>query len=254
MQASFEPEDIDVFPAPWPHVLVEPTSRAAGRPSRRWAWIVTLAMLAALAGLGVRGIHAPVAYAAGTTWYLHNSGTTDSPCCIDNSVPTSCTNCETFSDWTIVGRTLTWPSSFAVGAQTVAAGTYTFTYWTGTTTGNNSAAVTLTFGYSADSACSSINTIASWSFTFNDGANGLTTSTTTASSTSIPANSYICWQGNSTAVQHNGEDWYCDSSFYTCNINTPTITVPEVGLVLVALAGVAPLLGRRRARQAVAPR
>jgi hypothetical protein len=225
---------------------IQSTPRVPRRPSRRLAWIVAVAMVAALGGLGVNALHAPVAYAAGTTFYLHNSGITDSPCCIDQVAPTN--SGSSFSDWTIVGRTLTWPSSTTVSAQTVAAGTYTFTYWTGTTTGNNSATVTMTFGYSADSACSSITTIASWSFQFHDSAVGLTTSTTTASSTAIPGGSYLCWQGNSTAVQHNGEDWDCDATTTACNLNTPTITIPELGLALLGLALVAPIAARRRPR------
>src|SRR5437868_4174569 len=54
---------------------IEPSAPPAPqRPARRLAWIVSAAMLIALAGIGVNALHAPVVEAAGTSFYLHNGG------------------------------------------------------------------------------------------------------------------------------------------------------------------------------------
>src|SRR5439155_26157220 len=55
-------------PAP-AHVEVAPP--LPRRPSRRIAWIVTIAIVCALGGLGINAVHAPPAYAA-SSFYLHN--------------------------------------------------------------------------------------------------------------------------------------------------------------------------------------
>jgi len=118
-----------------------------------------------------------------------------------------------------------------------------FTY---STSGSKTNTTTMTFGYSSSSECASITTIASWSATISAGVTNATTSTTTGSSTSIPANSYLCWQLKVTAVGGSNLNFLYDSTTNNSNINTPTITVPEFGLALLGLALVAPLVARRR--------
>src|SRR5438477_7233590 len=150
-------------------------------------------------------------------------------------------------DFHTVGSIAVWETGYTVGAQTIAAGTYTFTYWTSAATGNNSATVTLFFGYSSTPTCSTIVSLVLWGPTLNDGASGATTSTTTASSDTIPANSYICWLIKVTAISgSNSFSLEYDTSTFTTNLNTPTISAPEAGLALLGLALVVPLVARPR--------
>jgi hypothetical protein len=165
---------------------------------------------------------------------------------MDTSAPTGTTTAQV--DLTI-NQSYTWASSFTVGAQTVAAGTYTFTY---STVGSKATTDTVTFGYSADSGCGTITAITSWSATIATSQTNGTVSNSTGSSTSIPANSYLCWQMTVTAVGGGAtiEQMRYDTTTYLTNINTPTITVPEAGLALLGLALCAPLAARwRRKRQ-----
>ena len=108
----------------------------------------------------------------------------------------------------------------------------------------------MTFGYSTSTApCAVITTIASWSATLVKGGNPGTTSTTTASSTSLPNNAYLCFDVVVTAVSSKLLWLVYDGSSYPTNLNTPTISVPEPGLALMGLALLAPLVGRRRKRE-----
>src|SRR5205085_5388252 len=52
---------------------IEAAQRPLRRPSRRIAWIVSIAVVCALTGLGIDAVHAPPAYAA-TSFYMHNGG------------------------------------------------------------------------------------------------------------------------------------------------------------------------------------
>jgi hypothetical protein len=142
-----------------------------------------------------------------------------------------------------------WETGYTVSAQTVAAGTYTYTYSTNAPSGPQAVTATLTFGYSSSSVCNNITAIASWSATLAVGVTNATVSTTTGSSSSIPANSYLCWKVLVTAVGNKLLGLFYDSTTYTTNINTPTISVPEAGLALLGLALVAPIAVRRRRRE-----
>jgi hypothetical protein len=148
----------------------------------------------------------------------------------------------TLNDWA------TWETGYTVAAQTIAAGTYTFTYSTNNPTGTNNVTATMTFGYSSSSVCGTITTIASWSATLLDGVSNSTTSTTTASSSTIPANSYLCWKVTVTAVGNKTLGLDYDSTSFQTNISTPDISVPEIGLALLGLALVAPVAARWRRR------
>jgi hypothetical protein len=139
-----------------------------------------------------------------------------------------------------------WETGSTVSAQTVAAGTYTYTYSTNAPSGPQAVTATLTFGYSSSSVCNNITAIASWSATLAVGVTNATVSTTTGSSTNIPANSYLCWKILVTAVGNKLLGLFYDSTTYTTNINTPTISVPEPGILLLGLALSAPFAVRRR--------
>src|SRR5205085_4804397 len=78
-------------------------------------------------------------------------------------------------DFHTVGSQQVWETGYTVGGQTIAAGTYTFTYWTSSATGSNSATVTLFFGYSTTPTCDSIVSLVLWGPTISDGASGATT-------------------------------------------------------------------------------
>jgi len=141
-----------------------------------------------------------------------------------------------------------WETGYTVATQTVAAGTYTFTYWTTACSGTCTVTATLTFGYSTTATCNSITALASWSASIVKGTSGGTTSTTTGSSATIPANSYLCWQIAVTATSGGGYSLEYDTSAFPTRIDTPTITAPEFGLALLGLALVVPLAARRRLR------
>ena len=232
---------------------VEPTQPAAPpRRARRLAWIVIASMLLALGGLGIQAAYAPIAEAAGSTWYLHGAGGPFMPTNIDNSTPTNA-GCCFGNGFGSVGTTYVWPSSFTVSAQTLpasAAGSYTFDYWLNACVGSCTTTISMTFGYSADAACSSITTIVNWSDTFTPANAAIVHATSTNPSAvalvSIPANSYMCWQMVATAKGSKTMDLYYDSSQTPTFVNTPTITVPELGLALLGLALVVPLVARRR--------
>jgi hypothetical protein len=165
---------------------------------------------------------------------------------LDNTSPTGNQRSYTLNN----GSQEAWETGFTVGSQTVAAGTYTFTYWTGSCSGTCTVTATLTFGYSSSSECASITTLASWSASIVKGSSGATTNTTTSSSAAIPANSYICWSIAVTATSGGGYVLEYDTSTITTNINTPTISVPEAGLALLGLALMAPIAARRRKNNA----
>ena len=142
----------------------------------------------------------------------------------------------------------TWATQSTVSTQTIGAGTYTFQYWTNSPNGQQNVTATLTFGYSPDAGCSALTAITSWSATLIKAAAGATVTNTTSSSTTIPDNSYLCWKVTITAAGTNELWLQYDATTKSTNLNTPTITVPELGLALLGLALVAPLVGRRRLR------
>jgi hypothetical protein len=151
-----------------------------------------------------------------------------------------------------LNQTCGWRSDFSLPAQTIPAGTYTLTYWTSNPVGSAGVTATILVGYSTSAApCASVTTIASWSASLVKGANGATTSTTTASPTVLPANAYLCLEVSPTAVSSKRLDLLYDNTFDQTNLSTPTLTVPDRALLLLSLALVAPLAGRRRRRDLV---
>jgi hypothetical protein len=185
-------------------------------------------------------------FSASREWAAAIIGLSPAGNTLDNTSPSGSTQAMVLHT---VGSLGVWETGYTVGSQTVAAGTYTFTYWTSSAMGSNSSTVTLTFGYSSTATCNSITALASWSATIADGAVGATTSTAGSSGT-IPANSYICWQIVVTAIGgSNAFSLEYDTTTFTTNINTPTITVPEYGLALIGLAMAAPFIARRRQRE-----
>ncbi|TMD38755.1 MAG: glycosyltransferase family 2 protein [Chloroflexi bacterium] len=164
---------------------------------------------------------------------------------MDTTAPTSAGADVCFMDLHV---NCTWATQSTVSTQTIGAGTYTFQYWTNSPNGQQNVTATLTFGYSPDVGCSALTAITSWSATLIKAAAGATVTNTTSSSTTIPDNSYLCWKVTITAAGTNELWLQYDATTKSTNLNTPTITVPELGLALLGLALVAPLVGRRRLR------
>src|SRR6202022_333174 len=104
--------------------------------------------VAAFGGMAVLASHAPVVHAAGNPLYLHGSGTAPgcTPSTMDQTVGSRATPCRLAGGVGVC--------SFSnVPAQTVAAGTWSFTmYWAGGGAGSSST-VTVTAGVAAGASC-----------------------------------------------------------------------------------------------------
>jgi hypothetical protein len=191
-----------------------------------------------LAVLGVGSLRAQPAYAA-TAFYLHAAGSMDQAIPGDSTLQTL--------DLTSIGASATWGTATAYPAQTVAAGTYTFTYWATGGLGA-SATVAMTFGYSAVSTCSAVTPIGSAAANTLTAGNGNSSAFVVTVPVVLPADSYLCFTITVGLVANGGLTLEYDTAAEPTNLSTPSITVPWRGWPVLLLAAVAvPLAIRRRA-------
>jgi glycosyltransferase involved in cell wall biosynthesis len=124
------------------------TARPPSRPARRIAWIAIGALLLALLGIGFGALHAPVAHAAGTTFYMHDPAVA----LMDGTVPAA--GASKTVPMSAANDTFTWstPTATAAGQTITSSTTFQFNYWTTGAAGATSTA-NLTFGYSASPGC-----------------------------------------------------------------------------------------------------
>ena len=198
--------------------------------------------------------------AAGNPLYLHGTGT--APGCtastVDQAVGTRSTACEIQS--AAGGVVNTWSFS-NLPAQTVAAGTWTFTiYWTGGT-GSTNDTVTIAAGVSATSSCAgfvaAVPAVGStWTATY--GSNGTNTTSPFTVSTSASQLPMVIVQGGSLCIQvtltHNtggkpsmvydGTAGVADT-----RVVPPSIVVPESLLGFAGLALIVPIFASRLIRR-----
>jgi cellulose synthase/poly-beta-1,6-N-acetylglucosamine synthase-like glycosyltransferase len=127
------------------------SARPPARPARRLAWVVVAALSLALAGIGYGAFHAPIANAAGTTYYMHDPAGRH----MDGTAPGAALP-KTFS-MAAANDIFTWSTpSATLASQTISsATTFQFNYWTTGLAGATSTA-NLTFGYSATPGCGQI--------------------------------------------------------------------------------------------------
>jgi cellulose synthase/poly-beta-1,6-N-acetylglucosamine synthase-like glycosyltransferase len=217
-----------------------PKVSRAGRPtgpgSRRGAALLAAGALA-LGLLGLRAWQAPPA-AAASGFYLHSGGL------MDETTPAG-SNAQTVA-LTSTGVTATWASTTTYPAQTIPTGTYTFTYWA---TGGIGASATaaLTFGYSSTQTCGTVTTIALASANVLTPGSGNTSTFIASVPTVLPGNEFLCFTISVASVAAGGITLDYDSASQPTNLGTPAITVPALGLLLLAPCAVlVPVLARHR--------
>jgi cellulose synthase/poly-beta-1,6-N-acetylglucosamine synthase-like glycosyltransferase len=233
-----------------------PIARAVARDANRWiGWMVAIGLALTFGGLVLVSSHAPVVDAAGNPLYLHGSGT--SPACaastIDQSVGVRPTPCGIQSS----GITTTWGFT-NLPAQTVAAGTWSFTmYWTGGT-GATADVVTVSAGVSPTASCAGYvaavpNPGTTWTTTYgSSGANPTSPFTVSTSAGQnplvIPAGGSLCLTvtlihntGGKPTMVYDGAPGVADT-----RVVPPSIVVPESVISLLGLALLIPLVTARR--------
>ncbi len=217
---------------------VVPARGRTGRGSRL-GWVVAAALGAALAGLGVGAINAPIADAAGTSLFLHGAG----PFTLDATSPGAALPQTMLLT---AGNTRTWATTSSTAAsQTISSSTsFTFNYWTLGVGGT--ANVTLTFAFSSSSTCSSPATIAQTTTGLVSGANQSTASFAPSSNVSVPAGSFFCFTVTVNSIGLVTLTLDYDASGSPSNlISTQLIFIPELVLPFLGLALLAPIAVRR---------
>jgi hypothetical protein len=200
-------------------------------------------MALALGLLGVRALKAPAA-AATSALYLHAAGS------MDETVPAT-SSAQTFA-MTSIGATATWATPTTYPAQTIPAGTYTFTYWAAGGLGATATAA-LTFGYSSRADCSGVTTIALASANVLQPGSANTSAFVASVPTVLPASEYLCFTITVATASGGGITLQYDAAAQPTNLATPAITVPLEGvLALGSVAIAAPMLARRRRKEATA--
>ena len=231
-----------------------PVVNASERTTRRAGWIVAGAMTIAIFALIWGASKAPISQAAGNPLFLHGIGPAPTcvPSTLDQSTGTNTTPCQVQSGSAPVIFGFT-----NLPAQTVAAGTWSFTmYWTGGT-GNTADTVTLAAGVSALPTCvgftPTVPATGTWTTTY--GGSGINTASPFTISTSaaqpsltIPAGGSLCLQ---VTLTHNtgGKPFMLYdgvSGVASTNVSPPSTVVPESVLPYAGVALVIPLLTQRR--------
>src|SRR5260370_709609 len=182
-------------------VPITPTTHARARPSNRWiGWIVATGLLLAFGALAWGSTRVPIVQAAGNPLYLHGGALCTAPS-LDQTTGSMATPCSIQS--TSGGVTAVFGFT-NLPAQTVAAGTWSFTMnWTGGN-GNTNDTVTLSAGISLTSSCTGFvatvpNGLSTWTATYGSSGANLTSPFTVTTSASqlpmvIPAGGSLCLQ------------------------------------------------------------
>ena len=239
-------------------------AQATIRPAQRWTsskarrrtgWVVAVAMAVAIGALVWGSSRAPVSEAAGNPLYLHGTGV--APAFVAGSMnqtagaQTTACELQSGSPAAIFGFT-------NLPAQTIAAGTWSFTmYWTGGD-GNTSDTVTLAAGVTSLPTCAgfttTIQSTGTWTTTYGlSGANTASPFTVSTSASqpqlTIPAGGSLCLEV--TLTHHSGGKPFMvydgPSGVASTQLVPPSTVVPENVLPLAGLALAIPLFtGRRR--------
>ena len=233
-----------------------PVTRITARRPGRWlGWAVAIALVAAFGGMALLASQAPVVHAAGNPLYLHGAGT--APGCtqatMDQTAGSRATTCR------LSGNSGVWSFS-NLPAQTVAAGTWSFTmYWAGGGVGSSST-VTLTAGVAAGASCAAFaatipNAGTTWTTTYGLGGVHNTSPFTVSTSASqlllvIPPGGSLCLSVDVSQGNGNGGnvDLVYDGATGTADTRVvpPSIVVPESMLGFAGLALLIPVFTQRR--------
>jgi hypothetical protein len=210
------------------------------RTHRRWiGWTVVAVLATLFAGLAFASIHAPVVSAAGNPLYLHGAG--GSPACVPSSM-----------DRTVGGRVVPCSVGDAVAnfaftnlpAQTIPAGTWTFTlYWTpGAPVALSN--VRLSVGVVNGASCAAFAPLFTWAGTYGTGANPATFSTA-APQVNIATGQQLCLRVDLSVEQDDANMIY-DTAAAASRLSPPVTVVPESVLGFLGLALAIPILTTRR--------
>jgi len=233
-----------------------PALRIAGRRPSRWVgWTVAIALVAAFGGMALLASHVPVVHAAGNPLYLHGTGTAPgcTPATLDQIVGTRVSTCHLGG-----GAIGVWSFS-NLPAQTVAAGTWSFTmYWSGGVAGA-STTVNVSAGVAVGASCVGFvatipNAGTTWTTTFGPAGVHTTSPFTVNTSASqlplvIPPGGSLCLRVDASQGNGNNLDMVYDGTTGVgdTRLVPPSIVVPESLLGFAALALLIPVFtGRKR--------
>jgi hypothetical protein len=231
------------------------TRITARRPGRWVGWAVAIVLFAAFGGMALLASHAPVVHAAGNPLYLHGSGTAPgcAPATMDQTVGSRAATCR------LAGDIGVWSFS-NLPAQTVGAGTWSFTmYWAGGGAGSSST-ITLSAGVAAGASCAGFvatipNVGSTWTTTFGLAGVHKTSPFTLDTSASqlplvIPPGGSLCLRADVSQGNGNGGniDLVYDGAVGTgdTRLVPPSIVVPESVLGFAGLALLIPVFTQRR--------
>ena len=242
-----EPVSVTTRPNPIAHMR-------ARIPSRWIGWIVAGSLLLAFGALAWSATGVPVVQAAGNPLYLHGGALCAAPS-MSQAVGSMATPCSIQST---PGGVATVFGFTNLPAQTVAAGTWSFTmYWTGGD-GNTNDTVTLSAGVSLTASCTGFvatvpNPPSTWTTTYGSGGTNTTSPFTVTTSASqlplvIPPGGTLCLQVLLTHNTGGKPSMIYDGAIGTADTRLvpPSTVVPESLVGWLGLAFAIPLLTQRR--------
>jgi glycosyltransferase involved in cell wall biosynthesis len=231
------------------------SAHSRDRSSTRWiGWIVATGLLLAFGALAWGSTRVPIVQAAGNPLYLHGGALCAAPS-LDQTAGSMATPCIIQSS---SGGVTTVFGFTNLPAQTVAAGTWSFTMnWTGGN-GNTNDTVTLSAGISLTSSCTGFlatvpNGLSTWTATYGSSGANLTSPFTVTTSASqlpmvIPAGGSLCLQvvlthstGGKPSMIYDGVVGTADT-----RLVPPSTVVPESLVGWLGLALAIPLVTQRR--------
>jgi len=242
-----EPGSVATRPTPVVHMR-------ARIPSRWIGWIVAGSLLLAFGALAWSATGVPVVQAAGNPLYLHGGALCAAPS-MSQTVGSMATPCSIQST---PGGVATVFGFTNLPAQTVAAGTWSFTmYWTGGD-GNTNDTVTLSAGVSLTGSCTGFvatvpNPPSTWTTTYGSGGTNTTSPFTVTTSASqlplvIPPGGSLCLQVLLTHNTGGKPSMIYDGAIGTADTRLvpPSTVVPESLVGWLGLAFAIPLITQRR--------
>jgi len=231
------------------------SAHSRDRSSTRWiGWIVATGLLLAFGALAWGSTRVPIVQAAGNPLYLHGGALCAAPS-LDQTAGSMAAPCSIQST---AGGVTTVFGFTNLPAQTVAAGTWSFTMnWTGGN-GNTIDTVTLSAGISLTSSCTGFvatvpNGLSTWTATYGSSGANLTSPFTVTTSASqlpmvIPAGGSLCLQvvlthntGGKPSMIYDGLVGTADT-----RLVPPSTVVPESLVGWLGLAFAIPLVTQRR--------
>ena len=224
---------------------------------RRVGWVVAGALLALIGGIVWGSSRAPISQAAGNPLNLHGTGTP--PACVPSTMDQAFgTKAAPYCQLQSSSPSTTFAFT-NLPAQSISAGTWSFTMYWGGGAGLVNDTVTLSAGVSAGPGCAApitqvVPATGTWTASFGGASPNPVTVTTSASQPliTIPAGGSLCL--TVTLTHQTGAKPYMlydgpSGSGADTHLSPPSTVVPESLLPFIGLALVVPVItGRRRLR------